>query len=247
MTTDQTASFLVHADSKVGKTTLGSTAPAPRLILDAEGGTKFLPLQKIFWNPLTEEPPKYDGTWDTCIVIVRDYDTIVKTYAWLQFGQHDFVSVIIDSITEVQRRCKANLVGTEAMQIQHWGQLLSHMEMLIRDYRDLTLHPTKPIRCAVFIAETRLTDGKWKPYVQGQLAVSLPYLMDVIGYLFVQEVPNPDPTQPAHMMRRLLVTPHPLYEAGERVQGRLGPAVDEPHIEKMMAMIYPTDGGQASG
>lgn len=242
MTTDgRTLSLLIHADSKIGKTTLGASSPVPRLIFDAEGGSKFLPIVKTYWDPSTSEPPRYDGTWDTCIVIVRDYDTMVRAYQWLVFGNHDFVSIVIDSITEIQRRCKANLVGTEAMQIQNWGQLLSHMEMLIRDYRDLTLMPHLPVRVVTFIAETRQeNNGKWKPYVQGQLAVALPYLMDIVGYLYTEVVPHPtDPTQPGATIRRLLISPHPQFEAGERVQGRLGMVVDEPNIEKMLATVYP--------
>lgn len=235
----QVLSLLIHADSKMGKTTLASTAPKPLLILDAEGGSKFLPHTKTLWDPRTGPPPSYDGTWEICIVVVRDYETISMVLQWLASGQHHFRSLCIDSISEVQRRCKENLVGTEAMKQQDWGTLLTKMESLIRSFRDLTLHPTNPLSVVVFIAETREMNGKWKPYVQGQLATSLPYLMDIIGYLFVQEVPDVhDPTH-AHKVRRLLITPHPQYEAGERVQGRLGSVVDQPDITNMLITVYP--------
>lgn len=244
----RTLSLLVHADSKAGKTTLASTSPKPMLILDAEGGSKFLPLRKIEWDG-NAAPPAYDGTWDAVVVIVRDFDTLVRVFQWMQFGQHDFRSLVIDSITEVQRRCKAALIGpTDAMTQQLWGQLLTRMDALIRGYRDLTLHPTKPVEVVVFIAETRQDqNGKWKPYLQGQIATALPYWMDVVGYLFVQALINSDGTpaldergQPLKL-RRLLVSPDPTYEAGERVQGRLPAVVDEPNVEVMLNMIYPED------
>lgn len=235
----ETLSILIHAASKVGKTTLSSTAPKPMLILDAEGGSKFLPGAKVAWDPMVTGPPVYDGTWEYCIVTVRDFETMRQCYAWLQHGGHNFQSLSIDSISEVQRRCKSNLVGTEQMKMQDWGQLLTAMDNLIRGFRDLTLHPTCPIRVAIFIAETRENSkGKLIPYMQGQITIALPYWMDIVGYLFVQEVPTEDgvTTRP---MRRLLISSNDQFEAGERVQGRLGSVVDEPNITNMLATVYP--------
>lgn len=37
-----TLSMLVHANSKIGKTTLAATAPLPLVVLDAEGGWKWI-------------------------------------------------------------------------------------------------------------------------------------------------------------------------------------------------------------
>jgi len=236
----ETLSILVHAASKTGKTTLSSTAPKPMLILDAEGGSKFLPGVKVAWDPLASGPPAWDGVWEYCIVTVRDFETMNRVYVWLQHGGHNFQSLSIDSISEVQRRCKQNLVGTEQMKMQEWGQLLTLMDNLIRGFRDLTLHPTCPIRVVIFIAETRENSkGKWIPYMQGQITIALPYWMDIVGYLFVQDVPTEDPSNPVQSIRRLLISPHPEFEAGERVQGRLGGVVDNPNIEQMLAQVYP--------
>jgi hypothetical protein len=240
--------MLVHADSKVGKTTFAATAPKPILALDAEGGWKFLPLRKVHWDPLLYAPPVYDGTWDVCIVTVRTWDTVQRTYQWLNGGEHPFESIVIDSITETQRRCKQNLVTVDRqMEIRDWGRLLDLMDATIRGFRDLTLHPTRPIRCAVFIAETRHHENKWRPYMQGQISTALPYWMDVVGYLFVDQA-NDEHGQPTVKQRKLLVSSHPMYEAGERVQGRLGDFfVIETNInggigrdiEYMFELIYP--------
>jgi hypothetical protein len=235
----ETLSLLVHADSKVGKSTLGSTCPPPLLILDAEGSTKFLNIRKTGWDPVAGPPPVYDGTWDAVIVVVRNYETMQLAYQWLNSGQHQFRSVVLDSISEIQRRLKKMLVGTEQMKMQHWGELLTRMDDLIRGYRDLTQHETNPLQVVMFIAETRQDqNGKWKPYMQGQIAVSLPYWMDVVGYLYVAEVPTSDPLVNARQ-RQLLVTPHAQFEAGERVQGRLGDIVYEPNVTSMLLAVYP--------
>lgn len=251
--------MLVHAGSKVGKTTLAATAPMPIVVLDAEGGWKWIrdapimvemygrPLVRRDWNPLREAPPQYDGTWDFCVVTVRDWDTVRRTFDWLTQSQHQFVSVVIDSITEIQRRCKANLVGTDQMRMQDWGVLLSYMDSVIRGFRDLTLVQELSVRCVVFIAETRQGNGgKWKPYMQGQIEVSLPYWVDICGYMYVQ--PTLDAHgQPNGMSRNLLVSPHdPQFEAGERVQGRLGTVVASPNISSMMRTIYPEETSQST-
>ena len=52
---------MVYGESKVGKSTFAVTAPYPRLMLDVEGGHRFLPIVVKYWDPLREEPPIADG------------------------------------------------------------------------------------------------------------------------------------------------------------------------------------------
>lgn len=227
-------SILVHGLSKTGKTWLGDTSPAPRLVLDAEGGNRFTPSRKVVWDPTQAAPPAADGTWDTCIVYVRDFQTIQQAYQWLAAGQHPFRSVVIDSISEVQQRCVDSLVGIDAMKMQNWGDLLRQMSDLVRKFRDLSIHPFNPLEAIVIIAMTRKVDGdRYVPYVQGQLATTLPYYIDVTGYFFTEQTE-------AGLQRRLLVSPHPQFEAGDRT-GRLGlpnGLVLEPNVDSMLTDIY---------
>ena len=234
-------SILVHGLSKTGKTWLGDTSPAPRLVLDAEGGNRFTESRKVLWDPTTSGPPVADGTWDTCLVFVRDFETIQLAYQWLAAGQHPFKSVVVDSISEVQQRCVDSLVGTDPMKMQNWGELLRKMSDLVRKLRDLTIHPTNPLEAIVIIAMTRkINDDRFVPYVQGQLATTLPYYIDVTGYFFTEQTEN-------GLQRRMLVEPHPQFEAGDRT-GRLGTVneetgvrvglIVEPNIEKMLDAIY---------
>lgn len=224
--------ILLHGDSKAGKSWLGNTAPSPRLILDAEGGNEFTPGKKVYWDPLRYSPPVNDGTWETCIVYVNDYDTVLKVYDYLNQGEHPFNSVILDSISEIQQRCVDSIAGVDQMRIQDWGTLLRKVSSLVRSFRDLRTHPTHPLEAIVIIAMTRQVNGKWKPYVQGQLQTSMPYYVDVIGYLFIQRLDT------GEIMRRLLVSPHDQFEAGERVGGRLGQVVDNPNVSVMLDTIY---------
>jgi hypothetical protein len=234
---DRALSILVHGHSKVGKTTFSVTAPYPRLLLDVESASRFLNVTKKVWDPVREEPPIADGTWDTCVVYVRDYETVKKAYEWLQVGRHQFRSVIIDSISELQVRCQEQIAGRGQMQTQQWGELLRDMAGLCRDLRDLTMHATNPLEAVVLTSMTVNRDEIWKPYLQGQLGTVIPYFFDLTTYLYVDQEYS-DPTQPPYEVRRMLTRKHPQFEAGERVGGRLPAVIDNPSIEGMLDTIF---------
>ncbi len=232
-------SILVHAQSKIGKTTLSQTAPYPLLILDVDGlGTKFLRNRKIMWNPHAEEPPVHDETWDVCVVKVSRWETVAQTLRWLQTTQHPFMSFSIDSISELQRRCRENLKGTATMQTQDWGMLLTHMESTIRDFRDLCIdHPT--IRVGVFIAESRQHEKtlRMSPYLQGSIAKSAPYWFDIVGFLTFDMAPDAN-GQLTQRVRKLCIGYDPMYESGERVQGTVPDVMYNPNITEMLVAMY---------
>lgn len=234
--------MILHGGSKAGKSTLTNTTFPPRLLIDAEMAYRFLPGVKIFWDPKIEEPPKNTGLWETCVVIVREYADMAKAYEWLNAGQHPFRSLGIDSISEIQSRCRDQLTASGQMSQQLWGDLLYEMDKLVRGFRDLTEHPRNPIEAVILTAMTQMKDGKYRPYVQGALQVKLPYFLDVIGYLYVATEQDPgDPTKTLEPERRLLVNPHDMFEAGERVQGRLPNPVRNPTIPEMLALVFPED------
>jgi hypothetical protein len=237
--------MLVHGEPKVGKTWLGQTTPSPRLVLDAEGGARSPKrmladgtVQKqrvILWNPSTEPPPIADGTWDTCRVAVLDFNTVLKAYEWLNAGSHPFKSVILDSLTEIQKRCKDSISGTDTPSERDWGLLLIRMEHLIRQIRDLTSHPTNPLEAVVILALTDIKKGKSRPLIQGALGGSLPGYVDLEGYLYV----NVDETTGAES-RWLLIHPIADKEAGDRTHTltvEYGAAIESPDVEQMLALL----------
>ena len=137
--------------------------------------------------------------------------TIADVYRVLDSGRHPFNSMSVDSLTEGQQRVIDDKVGTKKVERDDWGHLLRTMGLLVRQHRDLLIHPVRPLWSVTFVAGTHLRDGKWRPLVQGQLQDYLPYYVDIEGYLNA----NPDNS------RDLLIGPHPQYETGERVGGRL--------------------------
>lgn len=223
----QGLSFLIHADPKAGKSTLCDSGPQPRLILDIEGTAVWTPSRKIEWNPLRQGPPPLPGRhltagygrpsvtaeWESCITYVDDVSLIGAAYKVLASGNHPFESLSMDSVTEGQQRIIDKLVGTRQLEIKHWGAILRQISSMTRQYRDLIKHPSHPLWSVAFVAGTHFdkTVNRWRPLVQGQSQDFLPYYVDIEGYLYAS--PNGD--------RELLIGPHPAYETGERVGGRL--------------------------
>ncbi len=217
-----TWTVLIHGPSGVGKSWLADTAPAPRLVLDAEGRAKYTPSgPKIIWDPRIGPPPAYDGTWETCIVHVADFETLLLVYSWLRAGDHPFVSVVIDSLMETQKRCIDSIAGTNPMQTQDWGTLLRKVEALVRTFRDLTLIESNPVCVVVMVCGTRTNEktGKQEPLLQGQFGQTVPYYMDVVGYYFKAPVTD------GSLIRAMLVDEQPGFVAKDGT-GRLpGPII----------------------
>jgi hypothetical protein len=90
------------------------------------------------------------------------------------------------------------------------------------------------------MAYTDNKDGRYHPYLQGALKVQAPYFYDILGALSVENVPNPDPMQPSYRVRRMYVERTEKYEAGERVQGRLGSVVEQQDlgVERMLDLVF---------
>lgn len=219
---NKTLSAVIHAESGSGKSWLADTGPKPALVLDAEGGSRFTRSRKKLWNPLTEAPPEVDGTWDTAVVFVHNYSTMTTVHQWLASGQHPFRSLSVDSLTEIQKRCLDDIAGTDQPVQQDWGALLRHMEDLVRKLRDLAFHPTRPLDSVVILALTHLRDGRFRPMVKGQLELTLPGFVDLVGYLY------PESDQSGQLQRKLLVQPLGQFLAKDRTDfltERYGPVL----------------------
>ena len=76
--------IVAHGESGTGKSWFSDTAPAPRLVLDVEGGVRFTPSEKVEWDPRVEPP----ANCETAVVTVRDLSAIQQTFQWMNAGQH---------------------------------------------------------------------------------------------------------------------------------------------------------------
>lgn len=239
----------LHGESGVGKSPISWTSPAPRLILDAENAARFHRGKKVYWNPNAEAPPAA-GDWETCVVRCLDFQTFLNAYAWLNSGQHCFRSVIVDSLTELQKRCRDLIFATgvgqgnneaDEMNERRWGVLLTKMEQAVRDLRDLTMNPVTPVQCVVLIALTDTVKGKQRPFIQGGLRTSLPGFVDVVGYVYADSDDNGTPR------RQMLVQPTGWAVAKDRtselpsggIVQQYGPLVPCPiNLSEVITRIY---------
>ena len=191
--TDRSLTMLIHGHSKSGKSALSVTGPAPRLYLDVESASRFLAIKPIRWDPATEPPPTPDGSWDTAVVPTRDWATVQRAHQWLASGKHPFRSLTVDSISELQQRYIESQVGRNQPTMQVWGSTYREVTGLVRDLRDLTMHPTLPLEAIILTAMTRQIDGIYRPWCQGQLQTVLPYLLGAdAGYLWAVEAAAPN-------------------------------------------------------
>lgn len=229
---DATLTLLLHGDSGAGKSWLAGSAPPPLLVLDIEGRAKYLPGgPKTYWDPAKDKPPEA-GDWAICIVQVTDFSTIEAVYQWLQSGQHCFKSVAIDSLMEAQKRFIDKIVGMEQLQTQHWGEVLRHLEHVVRDYRDLTHKQSNTVECVIFTVGSKTNEaGKISPLLQGALKDTLPYFIDAVGYLYVTT------NDQGEEQRNLLLAPRATVIAKDGTNRLGGPIVVNPDLSELFARL----------
>lgn len=217
-------SMLVHGPSKAGKSLLSVSTPAPRVLFDVEAAARFLPLRSVTWDPIGP-PPVHDGTWDTAVIEVREWQDAVRGMTWLKSGNHPFVSASLDSVSEIQNHYLEAAAGRNAVKIAEWGAAYREIGGFVRDLRELTRHRYNPLTAVVVTSMTKVKpDGRSYPFLQGQMQDVVPYLMDITAYIDV--VAAPDGTE----MRQLYTRKTPKYLAGERVNGRIPPVLNLPIV-----------------
>lgn len=233
----RSVSILVHGLPKAGKSTFASTSPKPMLYLDVEGGTRFLNLAKTEWNPMESPPPDCDGSWDTCVVVVKKFEQVKMAFEWLNSGQHCFESVAIDSFSELQTLLLDEITHRAKADWDDWGEIYRTIMGLMRDFHRLTMHQTRPMQSVVFVCPTKLFGDIQRPFAQGQSKEQIAYIPDVLAAMVKREVI--DPETGATMKSHIFVTGFdPKYETGERVGGRIPALLPDATVPLVLDYIY---------
>ena len=227
--------LLVYGDPGVGKTTLAESAnrceyTAPALIANVEGG-----MLSIVGN-------KPD------VVDIGSYQDLEEVFWWLASGDHEYRTFVIDSLNEAQELNLDSIVtghlstttkkgasrsGIDDRWLDDFGDSASQMGRLLRNFRDLPMHTM--FTC---LARTRDEDGEAvvKPHLTPALCGRVMQYMDIVGYLYTQEVASEEEEGMPTTHRRLLCQPFGRYSAKDR-SGRLGTIVDNPTINSLMGLI----------
>lgn len=211
---------LVYGRNKQGKTRFAASAPNV-LILDVnEEGTK--------------SARGYKGAK---VVHIQKWEDIRLAYWYLKRGDHEFESIVIDTITALQLMCMTHVLNEEgekdmnkdkAMPARRdWGKLAELMKHTLLDFRNLPMH-------VVFVAQERqLTDD------DGVVLERVPDLstanrsvalasVDIIGRIYQKEVRAVNKKSKKEVVKwetRMLVGPHEEYATGGRIDPEVLPRV----------------------
>lgn len=225
---------LVYGRSSVGKTTLAGSADAvPEmrkvLFVDVEGGT--LALRKT--------------NYDVDVIRVKDWSELDELYASLYAGDHDYGTVVLDSLTELQelnmravmRDMKSNPDNIErdpdVPGMLEWNKSEKQIKKLIRAFRDL---PINVIFTALMKEDRDSKTGLVMklPDLPGKLAHRVAALFDVVLYYTVIEAEGKQERVVASVAMTNTV-------AKNRGSSKLPPILPIPDPEEVSAMsiIYP--------
>lgn len=252
---------LFYGQWGAGKTTLGATAdqvPSMKdvLFINAESGTlslrkEYSHMDAVRISNFSQFARIHEFLRYHCIARdegdiekLKKLESIVRgTEIETITAPKVYKTVVIDSLSEVQRYCMMQLLGVQLESIsleyppdspvyQQWGQSSEMIQNLVRSFRDLPLN-------VIFICSQKeeQDDGKryhYKPNLPGKLAGNVQGFLDVVGYLAMIPEKTVDPNALPTFIRRLFLTPTPYFDAKNRI-GNTVQYIDNPTIAKLLA------------
>lgn len=164
---DHFLKVLIYGASKSGKTTFAGTAKNA-VFASAEGGLL----------SIADKHPNYAK-----IETLRDLNDF---YLFLRGGKHEYKTVIIDSLTEINDIIKAGIEKKTGhpMEQRDWGEHTEAIMKLLRDFRGLPMN-------VIFIATEKYISDEDKikkivPMIDGKAATKIAQFMDVVAYIHVE-------------------------------------------------------------
>lgn len=178
--------ILVYGDPGAGKTVLAGSADSvaamsPVLFIDIEGGT----------FSIRERNPNVD------VVRVKSWNDMQQVYNALYSGDHDYKTVVLDSLTEIQKFSMYNIMkqlikedpdrDPDIPSMREWGKNIEQIRLLVRAFRDL---PMNTIFTALAKEDKDPKTGKLKnrPSLSGKLANEVAGFLDIVGYLYTKPI-----------------------------------------------------------
>ncbi len=196
--------MVVYGASGVGKTRFGSTAPNC-LYLSCEAG--LLSVRGMHQKA----------------VIINSFEQLMDAFMELKMGKHKFDTVVLDSLTEVQRMHMDYVVAKKGLQkpgIGEWGENIDTMRRMCRGFRDL---PMNVILIALEAQDKNEETGQLRimPALQGKsLPDEVMGFFDIVGYMVADERLNKETGQ-KETYRAIRVQPTATIRAKDRL-GKLG-------------------------
>lgn len=221
--------MLVYGDPGVGKTVLAGSASvvpelSPVLYIDVEGGT--LSLRQRF--------P------DVHVVRVKSFNDFGKLFSELQKSDHGYKTVVLDSITEIQKFGMYEIMrrtleddpdrDPDLPGIGEWGKNTEQMRRTIRAFRDLPMN-------TIFLALGATDQDKkgnrlTKPALSAKLAAEIAGFLDVVCYMYKKT-----DRDTGEVKRLLLTAGTDEFIAKDRTD-KLPPILEDPDMKTIHKIMF---------
>jgi len=201
----QAAKMLVYGEPGAGKTLFGSTAPSP-LFINLEAGLMTLASRGVDY------------------VDVADPTDLQEIFIYLRGGKHNYKTVVIDTLDELQKTFIADRLKKErreSMQLQDWGYVGEQMQKALRAYRNLPLN-------VVFLCHAKTDSDSetgaqiYKPALQGAIGDQIAGYVDLAAYIHASPVKNEESGE-TEMKRVLRFQSSPRFPHIKDRSGKMPP------------------------
>jgi len=214
--------IIVYGPPGVGKTYFSSSAPKA-LFVDVEGGTLSI---------------KNAGR-QLDVVKVNKFRDIFEIHKFLASGKHEYESVIVDSLTELQKKSMDGIIeeayrkdptkrDPDVAELRDWGKNTAQLRKAVRYFRDLPMN-------VIFTAlakeskDERTGEISIGPDLTPKLQNDVAGYLDIIGHMSAKDKED-------GIVRQMLVQPTGKYMAKDR-SGRLGKVVNAPDFRQILDVI----------
>jgi len=223
--------MLIYGDSGVGKTTLAGSAQAvlamsPVLVIDIEGGTE----------SLKHSYPNVE------MIRVTTWKEMQEVYNVLHDGDHPYQTVVLDSLTEIQKFNMYDIMNDLAQKrpdldpdvpgMREWGKNLEQIRRFVRGFRDLDIH-TLFTSLAKSDKDQKTGITTTKPSLSGKMADEVAAFLDVVVYYYVKQIGDGTDAE----FKRLLLTAKTDSQVAKDRTGRLPMVIESPTMQNIYDLM----------
>lgn len=228
---------LDYGEAGVGKTyKLGTAADhpdtSPILILDVEGGLTSISHRKDIDTKPVRSLKEMDDIYNKLYHSIKTDPVTGKESIYYKTVAIDslseFAALDMKTIMEAAYNANPDKVTKEVPSPREWGICREHIRTLVRAFRDLPCNVIYTASVGTFQEEGQPT--KYFPGFAGKLAKDVPGFMDIVGYMYSENVGD-------NVIRKIQFQSTRRIVAKDRTS-TLGPFLENPTVPMMWDLIH---------